>query len=126
MSKTSSIASSLHPAALVTALALTVNILYPWKTLAQTPTAPSSGTSPSSGCLSGYPDGTYRGDRPITRNEFAAGLNACLNQVNQLVPSNKADLATREDFQILIDRQIELNRELQQLNEQLGNPPAQK
>lgn len=62
----------------------------------------------------------------MTRNEFAAGLNACLNQVNQLVPRNKADLATREDFQILIERQIELNRELQQLNEPLGNPPAKK
>ncbi|MBV8884289.1 MAG: S-layer homology domain-containing protein [Chroococcidiopsidaceae cyanobacterium CP_BM_RX_35] len=126
MSKTSSIARSLHLTAFVTALALTANILYPWKTLTQTSTAPSSATSPSSGCLSGYPDGTYRGDRPITRNEFAAGLNACLNQVNQFVPINKADLATREDFQVLLDRQIELNRELQQLNEQLGNPPAQK
>ncbi|MBV9384938.1 MAG: S-layer homology domain-containing protein [Chroococcidiopsidaceae cyanobacterium CP_BM_ER_R8_30] len=126
MDKNSSITSPLHPAVFVTALALTANILYPLKSLAQTPSAPRSSTSPSSGCLSGYPDGTYRGDRPVTRNEFAAGLNACLNSVNQLLPSNKADLATREDFQNLIDRQIELNRQLLQLDEQLGNPPAQK
>lgn len=125
MSKISSTANSLNLAAFVTVLSLAANAFYPLETLAQTPTAPSSATSPS-GCLSGYSDGTYRGERPITRNEFAAGLNACLNQVNQLVPINKADLATREDFQILIDRQIELNRQLQQLNERIGNAPAQK
>ncbi|MGH2414708.1 MAG: iron uptake porin, partial [Microcystaceae cyanobacterium] len=35
------------------------------------------------GCLVGYPDGTYRGERPLTRYEFAAGLNACLQQVER-------------------------------------------
>ncbi|MEC4982619.1 MAG: iron uptake porin [Oscillatoria sp. PMC 1068.18] len=30
------------------------------------------------GCIQGYPDGTYRGNRALTRYEFAAGLNACL------------------------------------------------
>jgi len=33
------------------------------------------------GCIAGYPDGTFRGDRALTRYEFAAGLNACLDQV---------------------------------------------
>jgi len=28
------------------------------------------------GCIAGYPDGTYRGNRSLTRYEFAAGLNA--------------------------------------------------
>ena len=31
------------------------------------------------GCLEGYPDRTFRGDRALTRYEFAAGLNACLD-----------------------------------------------
>lgn len=31
------------------------------------------------GCLNGYPDGSFRGDQPISRNEFAAALNSCLN-----------------------------------------------
>lgn len=31
------------------------------------------------GCLEGYPDRTFRGNRAITRYEFAAGLNACLD-----------------------------------------------
>ena len=36
------------------------------------------------GCIEGYPDGTYRGQRALTRFEFAAGLNSCLNVVSQL------------------------------------------
>ena len=35
------------------------------------------------GCIAGYPNGTYRGNRAMTRYEFAAGLNACLNRVNE-------------------------------------------
>ncbi|MGC1198481.1 MAG: iron uptake porin, partial [Geitlerinemataceae cyanobacterium] len=37
------------------------------------------------GCIAGYPDGTYRGNRALTRYEFAAGLNACLDQVLALM-----------------------------------------
>jgi hypothetical protein len=33
------------------------------------------------GCIAGYPDRTFRGNRATTRFEFAAGLNACLNQL---------------------------------------------
>lgn len=33
------------------------------------------------GCIVGYPDGTYRGNQPLTRYEFAAGLNACLEVI---------------------------------------------
>jgi len=33
------------------------------------------------GCLEGYPDSTFRGNRALTRYEFAAGLNACLDVV---------------------------------------------
>lgn len=44
------------------------------------------------GCLEGYPDRTFRGDRALTRYEFAAGLNACLDVVLQLV-GDGGDLA---------------------------------
>lgn len=30
------------------------------------------------GCIEGYPNGTFRGNRAITRYEFAAGLNLSL------------------------------------------------
>ncbi len=125
MSRISSTARALNPTAFATALALATIVFHRSRTLSQTPPAPSNAT-PQPGCLQGYPNGTYQGKRPVTRNEFAAGLNGCLNQVNQLVPINKADLATREDFQVLIERQIELNRQLQKLNERVGNLPAQK
>lgn len=40
-------------------------------------------------CLVGYPDGTFRGNRPLSRYEFAAGLNACLEQINRLIVSGE-------------------------------------
>lgn len=54
------------------------------------------------GCIVGYPDRTYRGSRPLTRYEFAAGLNACLDKVIEFAAS-KEDLDTlkrlTEEFQ---------------------------
>ncbi|EDX75245.1 carbohydrate-selective porin, OprB family [Coleofasciculus chthonoplastes PCC 7420] len=49
------------------------------------------------GCIAGYPDGTFRGNRAMTRYEFAAGLNACLQQIERLignVPDNIEELPT--------------------------------
>ncbi|MEA5462776.1 iron uptake porin [Leptothoe sp. PORK10 BA2] len=37
------------------------------------------------GCLEGYPDRSFRGNRALTRYEFAAGLNACLDVIVQLI-----------------------------------------
>ncbi|NER30981.1 MAG: iron uptake porin, partial [Symploca sp. SIO1C4] len=52
------------------------------------------------GCIAGYPDGTYRGNRPTTRYEFAAGLNACLDQIVRLIEGGAGidpeELATLE------------------------------
>lgn len=53
------------------------------------------------GCLEGYPDRTYRGNRALTRYEFAAGLNACLDVVIQLIgPDSDLGAITRlqEEF----------------------------
>lgn len=99
---------------LTVTVALLTSLLPGTKVLAQSP-APEQ-TNPRSGCLSGYPDGTYRGDRAITRNEFAAGLNACLQQVDQSIRTNREPLATRADFGRLIQRQRELNDQLSGLN----------
>jgi len=41
------------------------------------------------GCIAGYPDGTFRGNRALSRYEFAAGLNACLAQIDILIQSNQ-------------------------------------
>ena len=52
------------------------------------------------GCIVGFPDQTYRGSQPLTRYEFAAGLNSCLGQIERLIASSnnfsQADLATIE------------------------------
>ncbi|WP_348241508.1 S-layer homology domain-containing protein [Leptolyngbya sp. DQ-M1] len=83
--------------------------------------------SPASSCLLGYPDRTYQGERPITRNEFAAGLNACLQQVDQSIRFNREEFATRAEFERLLQRQRELNEQLRQTSDRvdtLSNPPA--
>ena len=41
------------------------------------------------GCITGFPNQTYRGRQPLTRYEFAAGLNSCLNQIERLIASQK-------------------------------------
>jgi hypothetical protein len=58
------------------------------------------------GCIQGYPDRTFRGQRSMTRFEFAAGLNACLDVMATLIAQsglNPDDLATirrlQEEFQ---------------------------
>ncbi len=50
------------------------------------------------GCIAGYPNGTYKGNRAMNRHEFAAGLNACLDRMTELIEISTADLATREDM----------------------------
>jgi len=53
------------------------------------------------GCIQGYPDGFFRGNRAMTRYEFAAGLNSCLKQVEKLIASVGGDWATKEDLEKL-------------------------
>jgi hypothetical protein len=76
------------------------------------------------GCIAGYPDGTYRGDRTLTRYEFAAGLNACLNQINTLIANNTTNLVNREDLTTLQRLQEEFSAELIALTGQLDNLEA--
>lgn len=53
------------------------------------------------GCIAGYPNGTFRGNRAMTRYEFAAGLNACLEQINTLISQSTSDAVRKEDLQTL-------------------------
>jgi Carbohydrate-selective porin, OprB family/S-layer homology domain len=64
------------------------------------------------GCIAGYPNGTYRGNRAMTRYEFAAGLNACMDRVSELIESATADLARKEDLEVLRKLQEEFAAEL--------------
>ncbi len=51
------------------------------------------------GCIAGYPNQTYRGTQALSRYEFAAGLNACLSQIERLIASSEAVI--REDLDTL-------------------------
>jgi hypothetical protein len=73
------------------------------------------------GCISGYPNSTYRGNRTLTRYEFAAGLNACLNQINTLIANNTTNLVNREDLTTLQRLQEEFSEELIALRGKLDN-----
>ncbi|MBD2021657.1 iron uptake porin [Leptolyngbya sp. FACHB-36] len=64
------------------------------------------------GCIVGYPDRTYRGNRALTRYEFAAGLNACIDRVNELIAAATADLVKKEDLATLQRLQEEFAAEL--------------
>ena len=50
------------------------------------------------GCIAGYPDGTFKGQRAMTRFEFAAGLNACLDRISELIAASTENAATQEDM----------------------------
>ncbi|MGK7927087.1 MAG: iron uptake porin [Spirulina sp.] len=50
------------------------------------------------GCLTGYPDDTFQGDRVLTRYEFAAGLVSCIQSIESRILED-GNFATQEDFQ---------------------------
>ncbi len=76
------------------------------------------------GCIAGYPDKKYRGNRALTRYEFAAGLNACLDQVTKLIASSTANQATKEDLVTLQRLSEEFRPELAQLRRRLDTLEA--
>lgn len=77
------------------------------------------------GVIAGYPDGTFRGNRAITRYEFAAGLNAALNRVNELVAADNTNLIRKEDLAVLQRLQDEYAAELSTLRGRVDSLEAQ-
>jgi len=67
------------------------------------------------GCIVGYPDKTYRGNRALTRYEFAAGLNACLDKIQELIAAAPADFVKKEDLEIVKRLQEDFAAELSAL-----------
>jgi hypothetical protein len=74
------------------------------------------------GCIVGYPDRTFRGDRALSRWEFAAGLNACMNVMERLIQENVAVL--REDIDKLKRLMQEFEQELAALGARVDNLEA--
>lgn len=76
------------------------------------------------GCIAGYPDGTYRGNRAMSRYEFAAGLNSCLLQIEKLIAASTADFVTKEDLSTLQRLIDEFGAELATLRTRVDNLEA--
>ena len=64
------------------------------------------------GCIAGYPDRTFRGKQATSRYEFAAGLNACLDKINEIISAGLADKVGKEDLATLRKLQEEFAAEL--------------
>ncbi|MEH2069800.1 MAG: iron uptake porin [Nostoc sp.] len=71
--------------------------------------------------IAGYTDGTFKGNRPLTRYEFAAGLNAALDRLNELIASSKTDLVRREDLDTIKKLQEQFSPELAEFRGRLEN-----
>ncbi|BAZ45254.1 porin type major outer membrane protein [Chondrocystis sp. NIES-4102] len=75
------------------------------------------------GCIAGFPNQTYRGDQPLSRYEFAAGLNSCLNQIERLIASSQT--VTQEDLDTINRLNQEFEAELISLGDKLDNLETQ-
>jgi Carbohydrate-selective porin, OprB family/S-layer homology domain len=70
-------------------------------------------------CVAGYPDGTFRGNRALSRYEFAAVLDSCLRQVETLINSDSAP--SKEDLDALARLTRDFEQELAQISSRLDN-----
>lgn len=71
------------------------------------------------GCIVGYPDRTFRGNRALSRYEFAAGLNACMQQMERLIANSES--VSREDIEKLKRLISEFETELTTLGAKVDN-----
>ena len=62
-------------------------------------------------CVAGS-NGTFRGNRTLTRFEFAAALNACLDSINEILATATAEMVTKQDLGTLQRLQDEYSSEL--------------
>ena len=63
-------------------------------------------------CIEGFPNHTYQGSQALTRNQFAAGLNACLNALLPMISAS----STVEDLAMIHRLQAEFQSELAALS----------
>jgi hypothetical protein len=66
------------------------------------------------GCMTGY--GSSLAQRAMTRYEFAAGLNACLDKVNEIISAGLANKVPKQDLVTLQRLQEEFAAELAALS----------
>ncbi|WP_414581841.1 iron uptake porin [Scytonema sp. PCC 10023] len=72
------------------------------------------------GVLSGYQDGTFRGNRPVSRYEFAAGLAATLDKVDSLIANRIGNQFIQQDLMTLRRLQREYRSALDELQQSVN------
>ena len=73
------------------------------------------------GCIEGYPDGFFRGNRALSRYEFAAAVNACLDRMTELLAVATDGLAERDDVIALQRLQNEFASEIATLRDRVDS-----
>jgi Carbohydrate-selective porin, OprB family/S-layer homology domain len=71
------------------------------------------------GVVAGYPDSTFRGTRSLSRYEFAAALNAALEQLHQQLQAGLEEGVSDDDWVTLQRLQTEFAGELATLGDRL-------
>lgn len=81
------------------------------------------------GCVTAYPDKTFRGNKPLTRGEFAIQLNSCLDRVNELIAIATATASSamhdQEEIDKLESRVTQLQQKLESVRQTRPNQQNQ-
>ena len=75
-------------------------------------------------CLTGYPNLNYRGDRNLTRYEFAAAIRACSDRLNQQLQITLTNKISQADLLTLQKLQMDFATELSSLTNIVTNLEA--
>lgn len=73
------------------------------------------------GCVSGYPDGTFRGEDTVTRYEFAAGMDSCLSVLADLAQQQQQE--RDQEVRSLIDAMEQSLSDLREIKADLPETP---
>jgi len=71
-------------------------------------------------CLAGYPQGEFRGQVSISRLELAAGIQFCVQQLNQRFQDPKQPLVDRESQTVITRLQTDFGTEIIRLSERVS------
>ncbi|PLZ81619.1 porin, partial [Fischerella thermalis WC217] len=74
--------------------------------------------------ISGYSDGTFGGNRPMSRYEFAVALAATLSKVEDIIADRMSDRFIQEDMIVLRRLQKEFRSALDDLQQRVDNLEA--
>ena len=73
------------------------------------------------GVVAAYPNRTFRGNRALTRYEFAAAINAALERIHELMESGLETSVAREDLKTLQQLQHDFAAELANVQTHVDN-----